>query len=254
MLFRRITKHIKEQNWTAVTLDFVIVVIGVVIGIQVSNWNEERVASQERAEQLVGLHAEFVDNVTLFEAYISRLNEQAADIASIRRIIVEPENEFNAIDVNRMLMNVTSIPAFAINRTTFEEIEQSGGFRQLPNTGLRTNLINWNNAYKRLLRSERDTIEQRDFNLIPYLISDLSMSSIGQYYFMIDGEIPAGPSQNTAEMIVGNRQLDNLLVLRLGTLMGCKFYAEKLLEETNNILRQLEAAGFKSNIKSKQRG
>jgi hypothetical protein len=246
MLLRSITKHIKEQNWTAVSLDLAIVVIGVVIGIQVANWNEDRVANQERAEQLVGLHAEFVDNISLFEAYISRLNEQADDIASLRKIIAEPENEFNAVDVNRMLMNVTSIPAFTVNRTTLEEIERSGGFRQLSAVGLRKRLVNWNNAYARLLRSERDTIEQRDFNLIPYLVSDLSLGAMAQYYFAIEDKLPAGPSQNTAEMIVGNRKLDNLLVLRLGLLMVCSLYAEQLLEETNKILRQLEAEGFMS--------
>ena len=246
MLLRSITKHIKEQNWTAVSLDFVIVVIGVVIGIQVANWNEDRVANQERAEQLVGLHAEFVDNISIFEAYINTLNEQADDIASLRRIIAEPDIEFNAVDVNRMLMNVTSVPAFTVNRTTFEEIERSGGFRELSSSDLRTRLVNWNNAYKRLLRSERDTIEQRDFNFIPYLVSDLSFGSIAPYFLFLDDKTPTGPSQNTAEMIVGNRQLDNLLVLRLGNLLACAFYAEQLLEETIKILEQLEAEGLKS--------
>ncbi|MEM7327346.1 MAG: hypothetical protein AAF437_01325 [Pseudomonadota bacterium] len=42
MLLRRITKHVKDQNWFAVGLDFLIVVIGVFIGIQVANWNEAR--------------------------------------------------------------------------------------------------------------------------------------------------------------------------------------------------------------------
>ncbi len=40
MLLRRITEHVKAQNWTAVALDFVIVVVGVFIGIQLGNWNE----------------------------------------------------------------------------------------------------------------------------------------------------------------------------------------------------------------------
>ena len=40
MLLRRITQHVKDQNWTAVALDFFIVVIGVFIGIQVANWND----------------------------------------------------------------------------------------------------------------------------------------------------------------------------------------------------------------------
>ena len=42
MLLRRITQHVNEQNWFAVWLDFVIVVVGVFIGIQVSNWNDEQ--------------------------------------------------------------------------------------------------------------------------------------------------------------------------------------------------------------------
>ncbi len=42
MLLRRMIEHVKAQNWTAVALDFVIVVVGVFIGIQVSNWNDAR--------------------------------------------------------------------------------------------------------------------------------------------------------------------------------------------------------------------
>ncbi|MEN7341739.1 MAG: hypothetical protein AAAFM81_02305 [Pseudomonadota bacterium] len=49
MLFRRIKKHVKEQDWFAVGIDFVIVVVGVFIGIQVANWNES-VNDRSRAE------------------------------------------------------------------------------------------------------------------------------------------------------------------------------------------------------------
>ena len=45
MLLRRITKHVKDQNWFAVGIDFFIVVVGVFMGLQVSNWNDAR---QER--------------------------------------------------------------------------------------------------------------------------------------------------------------------------------------------------------------
>ena len=40
MLLRRVTKHVKSQNWFAVGIDLVIVVVGVVIGIEVANWND----------------------------------------------------------------------------------------------------------------------------------------------------------------------------------------------------------------------
>jgi hypothetical protein len=42
MLLRRIALHVREQNWTAIGLDFCIVVVGVFIGIQMANWNEAR--------------------------------------------------------------------------------------------------------------------------------------------------------------------------------------------------------------------
>jgi len=49
LILRRITEHVKTQNWFAVALDFLIVVVGVFIGIQVSNWNAAR--SDEKTAQ-----------------------------------------------------------------------------------------------------------------------------------------------------------------------------------------------------------
>jgi hypothetical protein len=53
MLLRRVTLHIRDQNWTAVFIDFVIVIVGVFVGLQVQDWNEFR---KDRIEerQLLG--------------------------------------------------------------------------------------------------------------------------------------------------------------------------------------------------------
>ena len=48
MILRRVIAHVRKQEWTAIAIDLVIVVLGVVIGIQVSNWNAARV-DRERA-------------------------------------------------------------------------------------------------------------------------------------------------------------------------------------------------------------
>lgn len=42
MFLRRIVEHLKTQNWTAVGIELLIVIIGVFIGAQASNWNEAR--------------------------------------------------------------------------------------------------------------------------------------------------------------------------------------------------------------------
>jgi len=52
MILRRITEHVRDQNWTAIGIDFMIVVVGVFIGIQVSNWNAARVGRDTEARYL----------------------------------------------------------------------------------------------------------------------------------------------------------------------------------------------------------
>jgi len=42
MILRRITEQVRDQNWFAVALDFVIVVMGILIAFQITNWNEAR--------------------------------------------------------------------------------------------------------------------------------------------------------------------------------------------------------------------
>ena len=69
MLLRRVIEHVRDQNWTAAVLDFLIVVIGVFIGIQVANWNDQRA---ERQQESFFLNA-FREDVVVAEQVVTRL-------------------------------------------------------------------------------------------------------------------------------------------------------------------------------------
>jgi len=58
MLLRRVIEHFREQKWTAIFLDFLIVVVGVFVGLQVNNWNEAR---RERAKEAFAIAALRID-------------------------------------------------------------------------------------------------------------------------------------------------------------------------------------------------
>ncbi len=71
MRYRRLLENLRRQDWTAVVIDFVIVVVGVFIGIQVANWNEAR------RETLRG------------EQFLTRIGvDLAADIAAMDQRLV----------------------------------------------------------------------------------------------------------------------------------------------------------------------
>ena len=57
MILRRITLHLKNQNWFAVWLDITVVVFSVFIGIQVANWNDLRIENKDNHDLInLGMH------------------------------------------------------------------------------------------------------------------------------------------------------------------------------------------------------
>lgn len=67
MVLRRIAEHVKAQNWFAVGIELVILVLGVFIGIQVANWNEARAAEVRRAEIIEALVTDLKDAIFVQE-------------------------------------------------------------------------------------------------------------------------------------------------------------------------------------------
>ena len=59
MILRRLAQHLREQNWTAISIEFVLLVLGVFLGIQVANWNEQRADSARAQAYLVRLQDDF---------------------------------------------------------------------------------------------------------------------------------------------------------------------------------------------------
>ncbi len=49
MILRRLVAHMKDQHWTAFAIELAIVVVGVFIGMQASNWNQQRATEEQSA-------------------------------------------------------------------------------------------------------------------------------------------------------------------------------------------------------------
>lgn len=77
MLLRRITEHVKAQNWFAVFLDFLIVVVGVFVGLQVQEWAEEQ------------------DRRNIERSYTMRLHDEVINLKATRQPLSEQRFEFN---------------------------------------------------------------------------------------------------------------------------------------------------------------
>ncbi len=85
MILRRVIAHFRRQEWTAIALDFLIVVVGVFIGIQVANWNEARQMRVDQRTFLEQLHAELAPSIEFWRTGNERLTAEDAS----ERFVIE---------------------------------------------------------------------------------------------------------------------------------------------------------------------
>lgn len=88
MRLRHITKNVKEQNWFAVLLDLLIVVLGVFVGIQLGNWNEGRQLRGAYSDAEVRFQTENEANIEMIDEFLvamdSRLERSRKAIDALR--------------------------------------------------------------------------------------------------------------------------------------------------------------------------
>jgi hypothetical protein len=67
MFFRRIAEHLRNQNWVAIGIDFFIVVLGVFVATQVSNWNDANRDRERGQGYLASIHSELLTDAAAIE-------------------------------------------------------------------------------------------------------------------------------------------------------------------------------------------
>lgn len=97
MLLRSLSGHLKNQNWFAVGLDFLIVVFGIFIGFQLNIWNENRKLDEAYVQARTRLAAETQANIDAVQSLVARtetsLTTVRGAIGVLRTCAGAPEDE-----------------------------------------------------------------------------------------------------------------------------------------------------------------
>lgn len=167
MLLRRVIEHVKAQNWFAVGLDFVIVVVGVFVGIQVSNWNDER-----REEMRADEYMERIANDLLADQKNIRIRQ-----SFWRQVIEEGEAALNYSDTGVLkdgsawrsalaFYQASQVFPYVNTETTYAELKSAGELGLIRDAELRAQLAEYYTTgsaeqagyITRLIPPYRDTI------------------------------------------------------------------------------------------------
>ena len=142
MIPRRLYEHVKTHNWFAVVIDLVIVVVGVFIGIQVSNWNSERIQRREARIYLERIREDIVATTERFEDMIvtnrTIRSHALAALDAFDRPAAELGEQF-LVDAYLAASAWTG----SVERSTYEEFLSAGATHSIPDIELRMRLANY---------------------------------------------------------------------------------------------------------------
>lgn len=142
MILRRVREHIAHHNWFAVTVDFLIVVIGVFLGIQASNWNQARIDRNQAREYRTMLLSDLdanLENLALRTRYYHWVRSEALKTLS------DLDRPAGDLDDQFLLhaYQATQIQPWALKRNTYDEILSVGGLAKLGDPELRDEISNY---------------------------------------------------------------------------------------------------------------
>jgi hypothetical protein len=132
MILRRFFTHLKQQQWAGALIELIIVVLGVFIGIQASNWNQDR-ENAEKGRQFAGrllrdLRRD-LDGRLQMVAYYRQVTDSAEKTAALL--------ESTTTDPRALVVNAyraTEMNYYVTIRATWDELVSSGELGILPSS------------------------------------------------------------------------------------------------------------------------
>jgi len=136
MILHRVIEHVREQNWTAIGIDFVIVVVGVFVGIQVSNWNAQRETGQKAAIFTERLKADLREEAWGYQYLI----EYSRDVLAHAETAVDALSGKTAASNEALLVSAyraTQYKQRTRRRSTYDELISTGSIGLIEDQRLR---------------------------------------------------------------------------------------------------------------------
>jgi len=184
--FRHIRRKLINENKMGKYFKYAIgeillVVIGILIALQINNWNENRKETAEIRAILENLHDEFSENKKLYDANISETKLAKQIGYTIMNLMGQSEEVLKTKHIDSLIYTLLEPGEFRPSENTVNDLIQSGRLRLLTNKKLKVQLYNWQSQLKDLQVAFERVELKVDNELIPYLSKHYALKDIDKY-------------------------------------------------------------------------
>ncbi|MBO6792369.1 MAG: hypothetical protein JJ895_00570 [Balneolaceae bacterium] len=184
--FRRIRQNLLSDNKITKYLiyamgEIVLVVIGILIALQINNWNNE--VEKRSEEQLIiqNLHIEFEKNKIGLQSYIEHHEQLLEATTQIMDLIGAPNEELDRYNLDSLIASSLDYIEFNPRQSVISDLNSSGRLNLISSDSLRLLIYEWSVLIEGA-HEGYDTLDEINQMLyLPYLTKNASMKNIDQY-------------------------------------------------------------------------
>ncbi len=145
-VLRRLAASARRQDWFAVAVELVVVVLGIFVGLQVANWNEDRKAARLAGDYRASLAADLATDEATMRAQSEYFQVIQAYGSDALAWLDRPTPVTDASEASRLataFMIASSVWEYRQPRPTYEDLKATGNLPLLGDTALRVQLVNY---------------------------------------------------------------------------------------------------------------
>jgi hypothetical protein len=208
--FRKIRQRLLSENKFSKYMlyaigEIILVVIGILIALQINNWNEQRKENIQEQAILKRLHKEFQSNKAQLQEKINirnRINKNCIQL-------LEYFNEPSAATLDSIITKHSRL----MTPTSFDPIQNdlvsSGNIEIIKSEQLKQLLINWSTDVIQLQEVEQMFYRYHENNVVPYL-DEIGLQRDIMYVFWEDNPINLLESKTYRNPIPSNSKLNTI--------------------------------------------
>jgi hypothetical protein len=205
--FRKIRKKMADDNRPLKYMryaigEIVLVVIGILIALQINNWNEDRKQQQVEVKYFYNLKNDLLADLQLLDNMI-HLSSTKVIAAKTIKIKADRDSIGSVYDFSHEMQTLIFVGEFRPNDNTYEEMKSSGNFSTIGNDDLKLKLMNLKKTYLEIAGIHDHM--RHDYNV--FLEDFEKYVDWGKYYDLEKSNIPKLDLKNDSLYIESHKKI-----------------------------------------------
>lgn len=228
--------HVRSENWFAVVLDLVVVVVGLFLGLQIDTWWEGQKEARLEVAYLLDIREDFELNKTQLHETIAELESIARDMIVLQQQSALPEPGLSVTELNQKFRSIQKMPTFIPVSRAYTNLTGSGDLKLIRNRQLKNALADYYAAVQvtELVHSTHEMELVHTFQ--PYIIDSLDYAAVNASRIE-DLALPPPIDEASILKALATRTFRNVVAQKWVITTDLLDQHRQMLKRTNDVLQ-----------------